>query len=84
MYIIARSCHACGTFFVLLAHTLIRTRTIANSKSAPVTYLVQFLNGGFSLSDLYIFHIVSLNFQRIVPVSYMDFTLYRTLDFLAC
>ena len=36
---------------------------------APVTYSVQFQNGGFSLSDLTIFHTVWLNFQRIVPVS---------------
>ena len=58
MYVIADSCHACGTFFSLLAHTLVLTRTIPNS------------NGGFSQSDQTIFYTVSLNFQRIVPVSY--------------
>jgi hypothetical protein len=32
MYAIVGSCHACGTFFCLLANTLARTRTIPNSK----------------------------------------------------
>ena len=44
--------------FRLLANTLVRTRTIPNS------------NGDFSHSDQTIFYTVSLNFQRIVPVSY--------------
>ena len=34
-----------------------------------MTYSVQFQNGGFSLSDL-LYFTVSLNFQKIVPVSY--------------
>jgi hypothetical protein len=55
MYVIVDSC--LWYIFRLLAHALVRTRTIPNS------------NGDFSQSDQTIFYTVSLNFQRIVPVS---------------
>jgi hypothetical protein len=45
---------------------------------APVTYSVQFLNDGFSVSDQNIFRTVLLNFQRIVPVSYGFYVVSHT------
>jgi hypothetical protein len=41
----------------------------AQFRTPRVTYSVQFQNGGFWLSDQNIFHTVSLNFHRVVPVS---------------
>jgi adenosylcobinamide amidohydrolase len=42
----------------------------AQFRTPRVTYSVQFHNGGFWLNGQNIFHTVSLNFQRVVPVSY--------------
>ena len=77
--------------FCLLDNTLVRTRTIPNSKdrelqcsSAPVTYSVQFQNGGFSQSDLiYISHSF-VEFLKNCTGFPMKNTLCRTLDSLAC
>jgi hypothetical protein len=42
----------------------------AQFRTPRVTYSVQFQNGSFWLNGQNIFHTVSLNFQRVVPVSY--------------